>query len=68
VAAPEAAPGHFCLYEGFSLNIQDVSLLDPQTGARPIAGAGSRFGVIVAVRPWSAGLTISTGSWAVTAP
>ena len=65
-AAPQAAPGHLCIYEADTRN-GEVFFDDPLTGA---TGAAVRaFGAEVGVRANLAdGDFGSRGSWAVTAP
>jgi hypothetical protein len=65
-AAPAASPGHLCIYEAHSQNIEDVHYRDPVTGIRD---ANVRpYGAEVTAFADSAGVYFSTGSWAVTAP
>jgi hypothetical protein len=61
VDAPEALPGHLCVYEGFGNN--RVLLTDAP------AGTGSEsFGWIAQITAVAAGSFQSRGTWAVTAP
>jgi hypothetical protein len=66
VAAPAAAPGHLCLYEGIGSNRTGANIFNPLTSA---AGA-SKFGFGYAFVASNVGgpFAISHGSWAVTAP
>jgi hypothetical protein len=66
VAAPQANPGHLCIYEGTRVNVGVASFQDPVTGA---TGSTVRpWGAEVAARSSGAGDTFERGSWAVTAP
>jgi len=56
-AAPEAPPGHLCVYEGVSAGVTAQAVL-----------AVSKYGAFVRVNATGAGAFSSTGVWAVTAP
>ena len=65
-SAPQAAPGHLCIYEADTRNAE-VFFDDPLTGAT--GGAVRAFGAEVGVRAGLADSDFgSRGSWAVTAP
>jgi hypothetical protein len=65
-AAPTAAAGHLCIYEGFNDNMTVVSFQDPVTTA---TGSTTRpYGVGVVGLSIASGSFISSGAWAVTAP
>ncbi len=65
-AAPTAAPGHLCIYEGFTNNMDLQSFQDPVTAA---TGSTTRpYGVGIVGVAVAAGNFISSGAWAVTAP
>lgn len=66
VSAPEAMPGHVCVYVGSNSNATSLDILDPVTGSGP--EMSSRFGVsVAAVGSFDANYFVS-GTWAVTAP
>jgi hypothetical protein len=65
-AAPTAAPGHLCIYEGFVDNMSLQSFQDPVTAS---TGSTTRpYGVGVVGVSTAGGTFISSGAWAVTAP
>ena len=65
VDAPEAMPGHVCVYTGSVANASSFALVDPETGVGP---GSSRFGVTVsAAGSFDSNYSVS-GTWAVTAP
>jgi hypothetical protein len=65
-AAPTAAAGHLCIYEGQAVNVSNQSFEDPVTAA---TGSTTRaFGIDVVGLSTAAGAYMSAGSWAVTAP
>jgi hypothetical protein len=65
-AAPTAAPGHLCIYEGANNNLSSVAFQDPVTTA---TGTIVRpYGAVVIGAAGAAGAFISSGGWAVTAP
>jgi hypothetical protein len=65
-AAPTAAAGHLCIYEGTATNVTTQSFEDPVTST---TGSTTRtFGIDVVGFSAAAGAYISAGSWAVTAP
>jgi hypothetical protein len=63
-ANPKAAPGHLCVYEGWSSNVWAPWVFKPSTNT---SGA-DRFGAGVGVASQSMGGVVSNGTWAVTAP
>jgi hypothetical protein len=63
VAAPTAAPGVLCIYEGQTVNASEF-VTDDQGNV----GQASRQGAAVQAVANNAGDTIAQGSWAVTAP
>jgi hypothetical protein len=64
---PRAAPGHLCVYENSTFNVDSGSFLiaSPLTNT---AGQSSRWGFYIQIRSAAAGLFFSGGTWAVTAP
>lgn len=64
VEAPEAAPGHYCLYEGFQLNTGQLNVFDPMTETIAL----SQYGGAIVVASAASGAFASYGSWAVTRP
>jgi hypothetical protein len=65
VAAPTAAAGNLCIYEGQKTNIVVDSFQDPVTGS---TGSVVRpWGAEVVARSTAAGDFVTAGSWAVTA-
>jgi hypothetical protein len=67
LAAPEAMPGHLCVYEKFaSASVSGTqSLGNPVTNAAPGA---SKFGFFVNIQTNAQGNFAAVGTWAVTAP
>jgi hypothetical protein len=61
-AAPAAAPGHLCVYEGAGTNSTGF-LFASATGT---PGVSSPYGVNVRITSVGAGLTASLGGWALT--
>ena len=65
VGAPEALPGHVCVYIGSMSNASSIAISDPVTGIGP---GSSRFGIAIsAVGSFDSNYLVS-GTWAVTAP
>jgi hypothetical protein len=65
VSAPEATPGHVCVYTGHQQNASNLTILDPVTGS----GLGSsRFGVSISAVGSADSNYFLSGTWAVTAP
>ncbi|MFN8109375.1 MAG: hypothetical protein U0Y82_05960 [Thermoleophilia bacterium] len=67
-AAPQAAAGQLCVYEGGQFSNAAVTTVDPATQGTPGA---SRWGFILSSAPGSNGSSFSWnshGTWAVTAP
>lgn len=65
-AAPTAAAGHLCIYEGANNNLSSVAFQDPVTTA---TGTIVRpYGAVLIGAATAAGAFISSGGWAVTAP
>ena len=65
VSAPEALPGHVCVYVGNAANASSISILDPVTGIGPGA---SRFGITISATGSFDSNYFLSGTWAVTAP
>ena len=64
-AAPSAAPGHLCVYEGYALKRQNPNIFTPVTGV----GGASKFGFGYSFQSTAGlGFSASFGTWAVTAP
>jgi hypothetical protein len=65
VNAPEAMPGHLCVYTGSVSNASSFTFVDPESGVGP---GSSRFGVtLFATGSFDSNYSVS-GTWAVTAP
>jgi hypothetical protein len=63
-AAPRAAAGHLCIYEGFNASL-DATFQDPATASS--GGTVQSYGAVVVGNTDAAGAYISSGGWAVTA-
>jgi hypothetical protein len=61
VSAPEAAPGHLCVYEGSSSGNTSAN-----RNVTNLLGAGGRVGMTVYTTPAGAGNYSTVGTWAVT--
>jgi hypothetical protein len=66
-AAPEASPGHLCIYEAKRINVGGAGAIDPVTGTGTSASVRA-YGAAVLASSAAAGTFFSGGSWAVTAP
>jgi hypothetical protein len=66
-AAPEASPGHLCVYEAKRINAAVPATIDPVTGTGT-SGSVRAYGAAVLTKSIAGGLFFSGGSWAVTAP
>ena len=66
-SVPTAAPGHVCIYEGYTQNMSSRGFQDPVTA---VTGSTTRpYGIgVVGLVTAVAGNFISSGGWAVTAP
>lgn len=68
-AAPEAAPGHFCMFENAALNVDTQGVCG--LGGAPCTVTDdptNRYGAYFFGFSTAAGLSQSAGTWAVTAP
>jgi hypothetical protein len=61
---PQAAPGHLCVFESFSVNLASVTIFTGTTGG---TGQASRWGAGLWIQSTAAGNFFSYGTWAVTA-
>jgi hypothetical protein len=61
-AAPAAAPGFLCIYEGAATNADSFT----SASAAGSVGVSSPFGLIIRFSAPAAGLSVSLGGWAVT--
>ena len=66
VSEPTAAPGHLCIYEGFSTNFNDPLPQDVVSADND--GTARRYGAGVVGSSVASGGYTSSGTWAVTAP
>jgi hypothetical protein len=66
-AAPEASPGHLCIYEAKRSNVGGAGSIDPVTGTGT-SGSVRAYGAAVLAKAAAGGTFFSLGSWAVTAP
>jgi hypothetical protein len=66
-AAPEASPGHLCIYEAKRSNVAGAGSIDPVT-ATGTSGSVRAYGAAVLASSAAGGTFFSVGSWAVTAP
>ncbi len=65
VAAPQAAPGHLCVYESFASNVAGRFFLDPRDFTIRATSFEDGFGLVV--NNTTGGTTyVTTGSWALT--
>jgi hypothetical protein len=64
---PRAAPGHLCVYERATSNVDPGSftVANPTTN---VVGTSSRWGFYIQIRSAAGGLFYTNGTWAVTAP
>lgn len=67
VANPRAAPGHVCVYERFTLNL-NFRCVSAVSGPDWSCDAADRTGFAAFVQSAGAGHTASAGTWAVTIP
>jgi hypothetical protein len=63
--APEARPGHLCVYEGYRSNILNWGFVDPPNW---YGGTLRPYGIVIWVAANGGGFFMVSGSWAVTAP
>jgi hypothetical protein len=65
--SPTAAAGHLCIYEGVATNVAaGRTFVDPLSDGS--GGVVRAMGAAVSVQSSAAGMFVSGGSWAVTAP
>ena len=67
-SSPQAAPGHLCVYETFTVfnaNTRSRLIFDQIASFGP---AASRYGFAIELSASNPGIVYSAGSWAVTAP
>ncbi len=65
VSAPDASPGHLCVFQVGATNVNNQSFCSPITGG---CGGPSRFGVNYQAFSTADGSWYSHGTWAVRAP
>jgi hypothetical protein len=63
--APEAQPGHLCVYENVKANTSSVLIADPETNT---GNGSSEEGFYLLITSSGAGFFSSDGTWAVTSP
>lgn len=63
-AAPEAKPGHLCVYEGYRANVLQLGFADPLNW---YGGANRPYGTAIWLSSAAGGFFMISGSWAVTA-
>src|SRR5262245_14348879 len=63
-AAPEAMPGHLCVYEGYRSNVLNWGFADPLNW---YSGTLRSYGIVIWIAANGPGLFMVSGSWAVTA-
>jgi hypothetical protein len=64
-AAPQAAAGHLCVYEGTDVNAMGQVIVNPVTNGEPET---TPYGAAVHAQSAGDGIWVTGGAWAVTAP
>lgn len=65
-STPRAAPGHLCVYERESLNVESRCIV--RTGAGFSCYTADRYGAAIFAEAVAAGNVTTLGSWALTIP